>query len=804
MILGIPILWYLAPLGAVMALIFAAIFFRQVKNADPGNPRMVEIASYVRDGAFAYLKQQYKGVALFFLGAFLVFLFMAKVLGVLHILVPFAFLTGGFFSALAGYVGMNMATLASNRTAQACSESLNKGLKIAFRGGAVMGLTVVGLALIDISAWFFILFKSGLPLHTITVIMLSFGMGASTQALFARLGGGILTKAADVGADLVGKVEAEIPEDDVRNPATIADNVGDNVGDVAGMGADLYECYAGSILATAALGLSAAVTLGLDKGLHINFVIAPMILAGIGALLSIFGIFMVSTKEGAGTKELMFALNKSVYGSSLLIAVASFFITRMLLPAEYWFGVFISTVIGLLCGILIGYFTERDTSHSYKPTRHIAEQGSYGPATVILEGIAVGMRSTVGPVLTIVVGILVAFIASHGFQSIEMGLYGIGFGAVGMLATLGVTLAMDAFGPIADNAGGNAQMSHLPENVREMTDNLDSVGNTTAATGKGFAIGSAALTAMALLAAYLEEIRAALIDMGTKANHYIYMTINHNKDLVEHVRVDQATVMDFINYYQIHVLNPKFLLGIFIGSMAVFVFAALTIKAVGKAAGLMVAEVRRQFKEIPGIMEGTGKPDYSSCVTIATIGAQQQMLVPAIVGIATPIITGLIFGVAGVLGVLAGAMVSGFVLAIMLNNSGGAWDNAKKFVETGQFGGKSSSVHKATVVGDTVGDPFKDTAGPCINILIKLMSMVSIVFAGLIVNYSLRVEKFKPPFSKQKIESTSYNNLLKLDKEAVDNSDCKDKRVITPDCIQNIENPVQDFEETPNTAPGTR
>lgn len=804
MILGIPILWYLAPLGAVMALIFAAIFFRQVKNADPGNPRMVEIASYVRDGAFAYLKQQYKGVALFFLGAFLVFLFMAKVMGVLHILVPFAFLTGGFFSALAGYVGMNMATLASNRTAQACSESLNKGLKIAFRGGAVMGLTVVGLALIDISAWFFILFKSGLPLHTITVIMLSFGMGASTQALFARLGGGIFTKAADVGADLVGKVEAEIPEDDVRNPATIADNVGDNVGDVAGMGADLYESYAGSILATAALGLSAAVTLGLDKGLHINFVIAPMILAGIGALLSIFGIFMVSTKEGAGTKELMFALNKSVYGSSLLIAVASFFITRMLLPAEYWFGVFISTVIGLLCGILIGYFTERDTSHSYKPTRHIAEQGSYGPATVILEGIAVGMRSTVGPVLTIVVGILVAFIASHGFQSIEMGLYGIGFGAVGMLATLGVTLAMDAFGPIADNAGGNAQMSHLPENVREMTDNLDSVGNTTAATGKGFAIGSAALTAMALLAAYLEEIRAALIDMGTKANHYIYMTINHSKDLVEHVRVDQATVMDFINYYQIHVLNPKFLLGIFIGSMAVFVFAALTIKAVGKAAGLMVAEVRRQFKEIPGIMEGTGKPDYSSCVTIATIGAQQQMLVPAIVGIATPIITGLIFGVAGVLGVLAGAMVSGFVLAIMLNNSGGAWDNAKKFVETGQFGGKSSSVHKATVVGDTVGDPFKDTAGPCINILIKLMSMVSIVFAGLIVNYSLRVEKFKPPFSKQKIESTSYNNLLKLDKEAVDNSDCKDKRVITPDCIQNIENPVQDFEETPNTAPGSR
>ena len=800
----IPTLWFIAPLGAVMALIFAAIFFRQVKKSDPGNARMVEIASYVRDGAFAYLKQQYKGVALFFLGAFLVFLFMAKVMGVLHILVPFAFLTGGFFSALAGYIGMNMATLASNRTAQACSESLNKGLKIAFRGGAVMGLTVVGLALIDISAWFFILVKSGFPLHTITVIMLSFGMGASTQALFARLGGGIFTKAADVGEDLVGKVEAEIPEDDVRNPATIADNVGDNVGDVAGMGADLYESYAGSILATAALGLSAAVTLGLDKGLHINFVVAPMILSGIGALLSIIGIFMVSTKEGAGTKELMFALNKSVYGSSLLIAVASFFITRMLHPAEYWFGVFITTVNGLVCGILIGYFTERDTSHSYKPTRHIAEQGSYGPATVILEGIAVGMRSTVGPVLTIVIGILIAFIASHGFQSIEMGLYGIGFGAVGMLATLGVTLAMDAFGPIADNAGGNAQMAHLPESVREMTDNLDSVGNTTAATGKGFAIGSAALTAMALLAAYLEEIRAALIDMGGKANQYIYMTINHSKELVEHVRVDQATVMDFINYYQIHVLNPKFLLGIFIGSMAVFVFAALTIEAVGKAAGLMVAEVRRQFKEIPGIMEGTGKPDYSSCVTIATIGAQQQMLVPAIVGIATPIITGLIFGVAGVLGVLAGAMVCGFVLAIMLNNSGGAWDNAKKYVETGQFGGKSSSVHKATVVGDTVGDPFKDTAGPCINILIKLMSMVSIVFAGLIVNYSLRVEKIKPPFSKQKIETTSYNNLLKLDKDAVDNSACKDERVITDECINSIENPAGETEEIPTNPPVPR
>lgn len=783
----IPVLWYIAPVGAVLALIFAAIFFYQVKRANPGNARMVEIASYVREGAFAYLKQQYKGVALFFLGAFLVFLFMAQVLHVLHWLVPFAFLTGGFFSALAGFVGMNMATLASNRTAQACSESLNKGLKIAFRGGAVMGLTVVGLALIDISAWFFILNNAGYSLHMITVVMLSFGMGASTQALFARLGGGIFTKAADVGADLVGKVEAEIPEDDVRNPATIADNVGDNVGDVAGMGADLYESYAGSILATAALGLSAAAAIGISAPKEqILFVVAPMILAGIGALLSILGVFMVSTKENAGPKELMFALNKSVYGTSLLIAISAFFLTRAILPPDYWFGIFISTVIGLVCGILIGLFTEHDTSHSYKPTRNIAAQGIYGPATVILEGFALGMRSTAGPVLTIVAGILIAFICSHGFQSIEMGLYGIGFGAVGMLATLGVTLAMDAFGPIADNAGGNAQMSHLPETVREMTDNLDSVGNTTAATGKGFAIGSAALTAMALLAAYLEEVRAGLLMAGEKAGQVLFMTINYGKDMVEHVRVENATVMDFINFYQIQVLNPKFLLGVFIGGMVVYVFAALTIKAVGKAAGTMVTEVRRQFHEIPGILEGTAKPDYNSCVTIATIGAQQEMLLPAVIGLLTPIITGLIFGVAGVLGVLSGALVSGFVLAVMLNNSGGAWDNAKKYVETGEYGGKSSSVHKATVVGDTVGDPFKDTAGPCINILIKLMSMVSIVFAGLIVNYSLRVETIQPPFTKQGVDMSRHNEIVKVNKADFDKSSCAGCDRISPDCFAEI------------------
>lgn len=783
---GLPVLWFVAPLGACMALIFAMVFFRQVKNANPGNNKMIEIATYVREGAFAYLKQQYKGVVLFFIGAFIVFLIMALGLKVLHWLVPFAFLTGGFFSGLAGYIGMNMATLASNRTAQACSESLNKGLKIAFRGGAVMGLTVVGLALIDISIWFFVLNQLHFELHQITVIMLSFGMGASTQALFARLGGGIFTKAADVGADLVGKVEAEIPEDDVRNPATIADNVGDNVGDVAGMGADLYESYAGSILATAALGMSAIATLGPKfAGMELNFVIAPMVLAGIGALLSILGVFMVSTKEKADTKDLMFALNKSVYGSSILIAIVAFFVTKYLLPPEYYFGVFISTVIGLACGILIGLFTERDTSHSYLPTRTIASQGKYGPATVILEGFAVGMRSTAAPVITIVVGILGAFICSHGFQSIEMGLYGIGFGAVGMLATLGVTLAMDAFGPIADNAGGNAQMANLPENVREITDNLDSVGNTTAATGKGFAIGSAALTAMALLAAYLEEVRTGLMLLGDKLGKVILLQINYGEGLVKNVQVSKATVADFISYYEVHVLNPKFLLGVFIGGMVTFVFSALTIKAVGKAAGKMVEEVRRQFREIPGILLGTAKPEYAECVKIATIGAQQQMLLPALVGILTPVVTGLILGVAGVLGTLVGALVSGFVLAIMMNNAGGAWDNAKKYVETGEHGGKSSPAHKATVVGDTVGDPFKDTAGPCINILIKLMSMVSVVFAGLIVTYSLNVETIQPPFTTLKVETSQHNKLVYVDKECLDKHECENCPALLEECAGN-------------------
>jgi len=738
--MSIPIMWYIAPVSAVVALFFAWYFFNNVKKQNPGTERMQEIAGYVREGAFAYLKQQYKAVGIFFIIAFIVFNLMAHVLGVLHWLVPFAFLTGGFFSGLAGYIGMNTATMASNRTTEACRTSLNKGLQIAFRAGAVMGLVVVGLALIDISAWFFILQKTGMDLHKITVIMLSFGMGASTQALFARLGGGIFTKAADVGADLVGKVEAGIPEDDPRNPATIADNVGDNVGDVAGMGADLYESYCGSILATAALGMSAflqakqANPLVLES-MAIKMVTAPMILAGIGIILSIIGIFLVRTKESAGPKELMAALNKSVYGSSVLIVIAAFFVTRYIIPSEIistW-GVFFSVVIGLVAGILIGYSSERYTSVHFKPTKRIVDQTAYGPATVIIEGIAVGLESAAFPLVIIGIAIISAFSICGGFsEGIEFGLYGIGFGAVGMLATLGVTLATDAFGPIADNAGGNAEMAGLPAEVRKRTDSLDSVGNTTAATGKGFAIGSAALTAMALLAAYLEEVR-----IGLKIPDLV---INYSDKLSETVPVASASIANFIAYYNINLMNPKFLVGIFFGTMAVFLFSSMTMRAVGRAAGTMVAEVRRQFKEIPGILEGTATPDYKRCVMISTVGAQKEMIAPAMVGIFTPVIVGLILGVAGVLGVLTGGLVAGFALACMMNNAGGAWDNAKKFIETGQKGGKGSDAHKACVVGDTVGDPFKDTTGPSINILIKLMSMVSIVFAGLIVAVSPHIQ----------------------------------------------------------------
>lgn len=742
---NIPGIWYIAPIGAIVSLIFAYIFFVGVKKEDAGNPLMQKIAKHVREGAFAYLKQQYKGVGIFFIIAFVVFNIMAWGMNVLHPLVPWAFLTGGVLSALAGFFGMNTATLASNRTSQAATSSLNKALKVAFRAGGVMGLVVVGLSLIDICIKFFILNKLQIDLHTITIIMLASGMGASTQALFARLGGGIYTKAADVGADLVGKVEAGIPEDDPRNPATIADNVGDNVGDVAGMGADLYESYAGSILATATLGFAAAIQLKLTD-LTMNFVIAPMVFAGIGAFLSILGIYMVSTKENATTKDLMFALNKGVYGSSILIAIASFFVTKLLLPTDIYFGIFMASLVGLVAGIIIGYFTEVYTSASFSPTRGIAKQGEFGPATVIIDGLAVGMNSTFASVIVIAIAVIAAFSLSGGFSNLEIGLYGIGFGAVGMLATLGVTLAMDAFGPIADNAGGNAEMAHLPEDVRQRTDALDSVGNTTAATGKGFAIGSAALTAMALLAAYIEQVRMAMINAGQSI-----LSIDYSAGVSENIPTIKAGISYFISYYQINLMNPKVLTGLFIGAMVTFVFAAMTMKAVGRAAGDMVAEVRRQFREIPGILEGKTEPEYAKCVEISTKGAQREMVIPALLGILTPIVLGLFLGVAGIIGLLAGTLTTGFALAIMMNNAGGAWDNAKKYVESGVLGGKGSDVHKACVVGDTVGDPFKDTSGPSINILIKLMSMVAIVFAGFVVVYSPKIEQIY----SQKTENTN-------------------------------------------------
>lgn len=758
--MNVPLLWYVAPIGAISALFFAFLMYRWVKKEHPGNPRMQEIAGFVREGAFAYLRQQYKGVIIFFAVVFVILQIMALILKVLDPMIPWGFVTGGFFSGLAGYIGMNTATMASSRTAQACTTSLNKGLKVAFRAGSVMGLIVVGLALLDISAWFFVLRMMNYSLSEIAVVMLSFGMGASSQALFARLGGGIYTKAADVGADLVGKVEADIPEDDPRNPATIADNVGDNVGDVAGMGADLYESFAGSILATAALGMAAVMQLisrnPLMESYIANFITAPMILAGVGAILSIIGVYIVSTKDDAGMKDLMFALNKSVYVSSFLIAVASWLITHFLLPAPYRWGIFLSSLVGLGAGILIGQFTELYTSHSFNPTKNIARQGDYGSATVILEGISVGMTSTAAPVIIIVVGIMTAFTYSYGFEIVEMGLYGIGFGAVGMLSTLGVTLAMDAFGPIADNAGGNAQMAHLPKEVREKTDNLDALGNTTAAIGKGFAIGSAALTAMALLVAYMEKVRSALVEKMP--------AIVEERITELGLSIQNTSMTDLVDVYGIQLLNPKFLMGIFIGSMITFVFSALTIKAVGRAAGQMVKEVRRQFTTIPGILQGTVKPDYANCVKISTQGAQREMVLPALIGIVTPIVVGLIFGVAGVLGLLIGGLSTGFVLAVMMNNAGGAWDNAKKFVETGKFGGVGSTTHKATVVGDTVGDPFKDTAGPCINILIKLMSMVSIVFAGLIVAYSPAIESlYTIKDSKQHIQIVDPNQSTPTD-----------------------------------------
>ncbi len=807
----LPAWWWMAPIAGALALLMAFFFYKTIAAANPGTERMQEIAGYVREGAYAYLRRQYKVVGIVFLILVGLLSYMAFVLGVQHRLVPFAFLTGGLFSGLAGFIGMKTATLASSRTAQGASESLNRGLTIAFRAGAVMGLTVVGLALIDITAWFVYLYKyhhvvfGGHPmnLETITVVMLCFGMGASTQALFARVGGGIYTKAADVGADLVGKVEAGIPEDDPRNPATIADNVGDNVGDVAGMGADLYESYAGSILATAALGVAAATVAGWDGVKTFAFLSAPLLLAGIGIILSIFGIFLVRTREGAGMKALLGALNRGIYVSSALIIAGAWWMVKFLgMPI----GVFWAILIGVLLGIVIGKGTEWATAAEYKPTQFIADQAVTGPATVIIGGIAEGMLSTWIPVISVCVGTLLSFAVLDGFNDLLAGLYGVGIAAVGMLSTLGLTLATDAYGPIADNAGGNAEMSNLPKEVRQRTDALDSLGNTTAAIGKGFAIGSAALTALALLASYVEEVRIgihreAAIEYvapapgqdyvltsvgadfnkkwaiflpgaqagdreeqqyhtlsafeGSGANAVVLrddqgiersLIINEVGELVKdspvvdqagrRLAATKASLKDFMALYDATLMNPKVLVGVFVGVLAVFVFSALTMKAVGRAAFAMVQEVRRQFKEKPGIMEGTERPDYARCVAISTAGAQREMLIPSILAIVLPVATGLLLNVSGVLGLLVGGLCAGFSLAVFMANSGGAWDNAKKYIEAGHLGGKGSLAHKAAVVGDTVGDPFKDTCGPSLNILIKLMTMVSIVFAGLIVKYA--------------------------------------------------------------------
>ena len=728
---SIPLMWWIAPIGSLIALGFAFYFYRSMMKQDEGNETMREIAQAVRDGAMAYLKQQYKVVGIVFAILCLIFIFMAFVLKAQNEIIPFAFLTGGFFSGLCGFLGMKTATNASARTTSAAMKGLDAGLKVSFRAGAVMGLIVVGFALLDITAWFFALYhlfpKGTNPLPQITVIMLSFGMGASTQALFARVGGGIYTKAADVGADLVGKVEAGIPEDDPRNPAVIADNVGDNVGDVAGMGADLYESYAGSILATAALGVAAVAAKEHENiALQLKYLSAPMIIAGIGVILSILGIYMVRTKEGASMKQLMGSLNLGINGSAIGIAIVSLPVLIYLDLPNKW-QVWGAIVTGLVAGLIIGKVTEIFTSHDYKPTRAIAKQSQTGPATVIIEGIAVGMESTAIPVITIIAAVAISYYLPGGTSEPLMGLYGVGIAAVGMLATLGITLATDAYGPIADNAGGNAEMAKLDESVRGRTDQLDALGNTTAATGKGFAIGSAALTALALLAAYLEEIRYGLIHLADQKELSI-----PGEGTVETVKV---TVSQFMDYYNVTLMNPQVLIGLFIGAVMAFYFCALTMKAVGRAAAAMVEEVRRQFREKPGIMAGEEKPDYPRCVEISTVGAQREMIFPSLIAIVIPVVVGLIFNVAGVLGLLAGGLATGFVLAIMMANAGGAWDNAKKFIELGEFGGKGSDQHKATVVGDTVGDPFKDTSGPSLNILIKLMSMVSVVFAGLIAKY---------------------------------------------------------------------
>ncbi len=725
--------WFIA-ISSLLGLGFAWYFYQEMMKIDEGTDTMKKIALYVRRGAMSFLKQQYRVVIIVFIIMAIFFAILSYGFNLQNHWVPFAFLTGGFFSGLAGFLGMKTATYASARTANEASKSLNAGLKIAFRSGAVMGLVVVGLALLDISIWYKILdffVEEADQKHKmimITTTMLTFGMGASLQALFARVGGGIYTKAADVGADLVGKVEAGIPEDDPRNPATIADNVGDNVGDVAGMGADLYESYVGSILATASLGAAAYFGSEWSNDIQIKAIFAPMLIAALGILLSILGIFVVRTKEGANMKQLMRSLERGVFTSSFLIAIGTFVIFY-LLDLPNWLNLSFAVIVGLVVGLVIGFGTEYYTSSAFKPTQRIAEAGQTGPATVIISGIGIGMVSTALSVFAIVVGILLSFLLAANFDmaNLSNGLYGVGIAAVGMLSTLGITLASDAYGPIADNAGGNAEMSKLGPEVRKRTDALDALGNTTAATGKGFAIGSAALTALALLASYIEEIRIGLIRVGNTTIEIGGQAIN----------TADASITDFMAYYNIHLMNPKVLVGVFIGSVMTFVFCGLTMNAVGRAAQKMVTEVRRQFREIKGILTGEAEPDYERCVEISTKGAQMEMIFPSLMAVIIPIFTGLIIGVPGIMGLLTGGLGSGFVLAVFMANSGGAWDNAKKYVEEGNFGGKGSDTHKATVVGDTVGDPFKDTSGPSLNILIKLMTMVSIVMAGLTAVFSL-------------------------------------------------------------------
>ncbi|MFP4106297.1 MAG: sodium-translocating pyrophosphatase [Phycisphaerae bacterium] len=811
---NIPALWYLAPISSVVALVFAYVFYRQVKAANQGDEKMIEIAKHVSDGALAYLKQQYKIVIVFFVVVFVLLLLMSFVMDMQHGVVPFAFVTAGLLSGLCGWFGMKTATMASNRAAQGAKESLNRGLVVAFRAGAVMGLVVVGFGLLDASVWFFIL--SGfttMGLTEITVVMLAFGMGASSQALFARVGGGIYTKAADVGADLVGKVEAGIPEDDPRNPATIADNVGDNVGDVAGMGADLYESNYGSILASMALAAAAAYQMGIGGTDAIRMVIVAPVLAGLGILCSILSIFLVRAKDNASFSELRKGLHTGVWASSGLIVVASlglFYLLLSPIDGVSWLGVWGAIVVGLVAGLVIAWGTEFYTSYEHSPTKHIAENAETGPGTVMIAGLAEGMKSTWVSLLVVIVAILAAFVLAGGGGTPLMGLFGVGIAAVGMLSTLGITMATDAYGPIADNAGGNAEMTGQPAEVRERTDALDSLGNTTAAVGKGFAIGSAALTALALMAAYVGQVRIGLVREGRTAitanvdpqaaedtatdgdrlynlgygkiawksaaedrSSDTFLVLREPKnaaklslgeltgaevaesepdssmyrltigDATYHaVPASKASLRQFMDFYGVNLMNPRVLCGIFSGVLLVFLFSAMTMKAVGRAAMAMVREVRRQFKEIPGILEGTGKPDYSRCVEISTAGAQREMLIPSLMAIVVPVAVGLVLGVAGVIGLLAGGLACGFAMAIFMANAGGAWDNAKKYIETGAHGGKGSSSHKAAVVGDTVGDPFKDTSGPSLNILIKLMSMVSVVFAGLIVKFAPMIGSF--------------------------------------------------------------